>query len=239
MNIICCAIENDKPSARKENWFRYYHPIKRYFGAELLIAISDGPRETVGEYNRVDIKVMTYACGSVSLPFDPSMLNIVCFPVKLPARVDGWTYPRYWRSVWAAMNIGKALGAERVLEIETDAWVYTASMATRLANHRGFIGAPWCSEFTFPEMMLCCYPREVFQPVINFIGRKTWSQWSQPQPRPFENEIQHNFPIDLWYDTKGGRYCDSELSRDKRGSPPADADWSVQDEGITIEKWRA
>ena len=238
MNIICCAIENERPSARKENWFRYYHPIKKYFGAELLIAISDGPIQTVGRYDGIKPKLMNYSGPSVILPFDPDTLNIVCFPNQLPKRVDGWTYPRYWRSVWAAMNIGKALGADRVLEIETDAWVYTKRMADNLSNQSGYIGAPWCGQFGFPELMLCTYPREMFDPVAQFIGQKTWEQWSQPQSRPFENTMQQ-LPIDIWRNVIGGRYSDLELPDGKRGRPPADADWSVQDEGITLEKWRA
>ena len=231
MNIICCAIENEKPNARKEFWFRYYSKIMREFDAEYLIAISDGPN--ISQDYQIPVEQIDFS-DPVSM-WIKGRLNIVTFPEQLPARVDGSTYPRYYRSIWAAMTIGMALKVDRVLEIETDAWVYTPRMAKRLASHsRPTIGCGFSSRWGFPELMLATYPHALFAEVAQFIEQRTWADWAKPQPEIFEKVMEQTFPTTIWGDMIGDRYAEASGFV----APAADADFSVQDERVTIDRWR-
>jgi hypothetical protein len=235
MNILGATFLNHKPNDRKENWFRFYHCLRDKFDADFLVAAADD-RE-VSRALRMPVNIIPES--DLSLPhLEPFMLNIITFDAVLPDRVNMWTYPRYWRSFHGLMRVAKAVGAERLLHLETDAWVYTQRLADRFKSHtparadgHDRVACPWCPRYRMAELMLGVYHRSIFDPLLKFIESKTWEEWAQPQPMDFETAITINFGVQIWRDMIGDRYSED-------GRPlPANADFSVQDD-VSVPVWR-
>jgi predicted GIY-YIG superfamily endonuclease len=221
-NLLGCTIINEFPNDRKENYFRYYHPIRREFGAEFLVASSNS-KEVPTDYH---MPITTFPAEAIGIEkFKPNFygLNILTFEQRLPTRLNIWTYSEYWRSLWANLKLAKALDCVRLIELETDAWVYTKRLANRMINYRNGIGCPYCAKHKCAELMAAVYHRDTYDAVISFIESKSWEEWAKPQPCDFENAMMQKFKIDVWKDFLGDRHLEYGHAMDPN------ADFSVND----------
>jgi hypothetical protein len=197
------------------------------FGADYIMAVSDS--EQVPTDYQIPIAVWPF--DEKCVPLVKDKLNIITFKEPLPARIDRLTYPRYYRSLWGAIKIAKMLQADRLLEIESDAWVYTQRLATKLASIETGIGSPWCPRYRMPEVMLAAYYHDSFDATLRLIESRTWAQWSEPRLASFEQIVSANLPLVVWDEFKGDRYVEC-------GIPVCESsDFSVQDT-IPALKWK-
>jgi hypothetical protein len=227
-NLITCVIENSKPTVRKNNWWAYYGPLRARFDAKYLVACSDD-ENVANDYN-CDTSIITAESDRPQRQVREDALNIVTFKTQLPARVDGCSYPRHWRSLLTCFDLAKKLQCERLLTLESDSWVLTGRLADRLAKFPSGIGCPWCAVHTMAELMLAVYHRDIFDRMIAFIKRKSWEEWAKPQPENLERTLAKEFGIIPWMDLVGDRYVEREKPEQ---TPPADADFVIQGEGHT------
>jgi len=226
MNIIACQIENEKPTDRKIEWYRYYAPIKASFGSDLLLASSDSP--DIAEDYDIPIHVV-----SDIRRLNPDALNILPQPTALPRRVNDWTYPRYVRSVLACFLAAHDLGAERLILLDSDTFVLSARLARHLGTLDRGCGSCWCERFGFAEIMCSAFCRDTYQAVIDFIHGKSWEQWTEPQPEPFEMMLPKAIPdFQIWRQFIGNRYSECE---DR--TVPEDADFVCQGNAGTC-RWK-
>ena len=226
-NLISCAIENAKPTARKNAWAKYYLPLLDKFDAMALVAFSDSDPIPKEEY---EVPIWEGA------PLKRDALNIHAAYLRLPARVDGNSYPRHWHYLWRALRLAWDLKADRLFTIESDSWVLTQRVINRMMNCKAGIGCPWCLIHGMPETMLAAYSREAFKPMIGFIESKTWQEWAEPQPLCLERKLPEIFTHEIWGDIIGDRYCEY-LPEDPRHVVPPSADFVIQGEG-TSPVWR-
>jgi hypothetical protein len=227
-NLLTCVVEYGKPSARKSNWYKYYSPIRVKLDARYLVASGDS-----------DPILMDYDCNTnvIQCPdiywhrkLREDSLNLLWFREALPARSDGNTYPRHWRSLLACFELAKVTGCERLLTLESDSWALTRRLADRLGGFPSGIGCPWCACHSMVELMLAVYHRDIYGKMIDFIKAKSWAEWAKPQPHNLERTVGAHFNVQPWMDLVGDRYCERDPAEQ---TPPADADFIIQGEGIT------
>ena len=187
MNMIGGTMVNKFPIARTENYFKYYHPLLRKFDSEYLVVSADSDAVST-EYHVPIHKVPFKSVDDGRFTLDPLALNIITFEDPMVLKVNIWTYPAFWRSLWSLLKLAKKIGAVRLIELGTDCWVHTQRFADRLSTYQGpGIGCPWCARYQMLDLALASFHRDVFDSLIAFIESKTWAEWTVPQTMDFEN----------------------------------------------------
>ena len=112
------------------------------------------------------------------------------FPNRLGQRVDGEPFPGWYRSFSHAVRFGIREGFDRILHIESDAFLIS-DRAVEFFNRceRGWVGL-WCGQHRWPESTMQIINRDQFDAAWAFFEKPYSAYLGQPY-RPIETLIPY------------------------------------------------
>ncbi|MBW2645060.1 MAG: hypothetical protein JRE23_02570 [Deltaproteobacteria bacterium] len=161
--IFCTSYINDP--ARYNKWINYFFPSKEYFGADYIFLINDGS-ENINFDSRLRI-----IDAEKPLPDTlKSDLNIVKFPERF-GRISMTTYPGWWRSFTFAVKIAQKYSFDKIIHIESDAYVCSLRLAKYIKKiNRGWT-VLWSNYYDFPETCIQIICKDSFAALEDFYSK--------------------------------------------------------------------
>lgn len=200
---------------RYRQWIAYYGRRLRFFGAERLFLVDDGsPLDAV----RLEARIVAAGeeQGDPGLPAGPVMLR---FPVHL-GRSSIQDFPGWWRSFSFAALAARRYGFEKIIHVESDAYVLSPRMADYIAQLRTGWTAFWCRGQGFPETAIQVICGACIDSLATFYrrGAAFWFKARRANEIP-EGVLPFTSVCKAF---QGDRYgeCDGRI--------PADADYACQ-----------
>ncbi|MEG0885344.1 MAG: hypothetical protein RR376_10775 [Janthinobacterium sp.] len=154
--IFCTSYIKDRQAwdDRYQRWLDYYNnekPIK----ADKKFMIDDGspfmPPETI-------IKSVPHD-APLSLDGDDNL--IIRFNGNL-GRQNVSTYPGWWRSFLHSIEMAKALGVDKIIHIESDAYILSQRLADFINGVESGWHVLWTQRYRFPETAIQVICRDQF-----------------------------------------------------------------------------
>jgi len=182
---------------------RYLKWINAHLVGELindqLIIIDDGSDRipTSNKYNIININNDNdYFVKNKT----KSELNIFKFKKKL-GRLEVLNYPGWYRSFKFAINYAKMNNFEKIIHIESDAFIYSERMRNYVNNLNSGWTVFWCPRWNFPETCIQVICNDQIDTAINFfnINYSEYINKRIEELLPFTN-INQSFI--------GDRYCE-------------------------------
>lgn len=163
--IFCTSYIND--AERYRRWVDYFHPRREAFGAEQVFLINDG-----GEHADFDARIAVLD-GQAALPERlPGDLVMVTFAERL-GRVSMFCYPGWWRSFTFSVRLARHYGFDKIIHIESDAYVCSHRLADYIRRvNRGWT-ALWSKHYGFPETAIQIICRDAFPALEAYADRGT------------------------------------------------------------------
>jgi hypothetical protein len=143
--LFCTGYFRDEAAWRRRygRWLAYYGALGLH-DTRLVIIDDASPYQP----DAAEIR-------SVSSSQDLSLLSgseplIVRFDQRL-GRTERFSYPGWWRSFLHSVNVARALGAERIVHIESDAFILTPRLLDYLDGLRSGWTVLWSPHYDMPE----------------------------------------------------------------------------------------
>jgi len=127
---------------RYEPWFQYYR--RSALGHMPLVLIDDGS-PFIPNHEQVDL----YRAQSQLDP-QPGRLSIIRFTDNL-GRSSLTSYPGWWRSFLYAATLAQQTGYDKIIHIESDAYILSERFYSYLANIRQGWTTFWLPTYQMPE----------------------------------------------------------------------------------------
>jgi hypothetical protein len=135
----------NRTARRWLKWHRYYSSRLAHFNAQRLFIIDDGSPKTLIP------KTFTVVDAEKPLPKSLPAGPIVFRFRKRLGRRSMACFPGWWRSFTFAEVIAERYGYDKIIHLESDAFVTSKRLAKVLAEAtRGWLAA-WCARWKFPE----------------------------------------------------------------------------------------
>jgi hypothetical protein len=156
---------------RYRRWLEYYSQHRRWFGADRIALIDDGsPRA------RIDLPVAIVSADQLLPGRFPRKPALFRFEQHL-GRSDVFRFPGWWRSFTFSVSIARRYGFDKLIHIESDAFVLSARMAGHMRSlDRGWT-AFWCPRYNRPESAIQVICRDSFDELVSWHERgvEFWS----------------------------------------------------------------
>jgi hypothetical protein len=170
--LFCTSYTGGAASpSRWRRWCDYYDARRDAFGVERLCLIDDGspvgaacPGTTIVDCER--------------LP-DELPAGIVCFRFAHHyGRRSLHSFAGWWRSFAFAAHVARRYGFDKLLHVESDAFVLTRRLADRLRALDSGWSALWCPRFRMPEsaVQVLCGPALIELEGLFAAGPPAWEQ---------------------------------------------------------------
>jgi hypothetical protein len=199
-SIIFCTsfIKNSKSwENRYQRWLDYYDNVP--IDAVKKIMIDDGspflpPTEI--------IKTISY---NDPLPLDGEKNIIIRFNDNL-GRQSMSSYPGWWRSFLHSIEIARALGVDKIIHIESDAYILSPRLANFINETKSGWHVLWTDRYQFPETAIQIICRDQFENFEKFKAECPESGFTDIAERllPFSS-VHKEF--------KGDRYSEFKKNR--------------------------
>ena len=206
-------VADEQSAGRYQKYLGYFRTQYHGLGISNLVFIDDGSERRNIELLQIPIFLMD------SLPVRLPDISVVTFPTHLgrPVHLDfqGW-----WRSFLTAPIIAERYGFDKLIHIESDAYVLSERLIKYLAGLSIGWTTLWCQRHGFPE------------PAIQVIGKDQFETMKKVVPRA-DIDPEHVFPFTFIEreSFKGDRYGEYQ------DFIPEDADYACQAENLDISKW--
>lgn len=153
--IFCTSFIKDAPSweSRYQRWLDYYENIP--IDAVKKIMIDDGspflpPAEII---NTVSHSAPLAENGDKNL--------IIRFDNNL-GRQSGADYPGWWRSFLHSVNVANELGVDKIIHIESDAYIMTPRLVNFINEIESGWNVLWSPRYRMPETAIQVICRDQF-----------------------------------------------------------------------------
>ena len=158
--IFCTSYINDVQ--RYQRWIDYVYPRRDVFGADCVILINDGMENVEFDDRLALVDVQKELPRKL-----PGDLVMFTFPDRL-GRPSMFCYPGWWRSFTYSVRIAQKYGFDKIIHIESDAFV----CSRRLADHIRSINWGWTSLwshcYSMPETAIQVICRDSFENLERF-----------------------------------------------------------------------
>jgi hypothetical protein len=131
--------------ARYQKWLDFYRPRLEAFGAQRLFMVDDGSRA-----DEIRIPVQVFAAEERRDCEPPEEVQLYRFSTHL-GRLSKGTFPGWWRSFTFAGQLARAYGYQRVIHLESDAFVLSRRLADFIAKAEDGWTVLWCPRWRMPE----------------------------------------------------------------------------------------
>jgi predicted O-linked N-acetylglucosamine transferase (SPINDLY family) len=178
--IFCTSYARD-PADWDRRYGRWIDAITQSeMPQDQILIVDDGSAE-LPPWPGVTV-VSEAACPTPQAAPVPGGVMLYHFEANL-GRVDVWDFPGWYRSFAFAAQYAEAHGFERVIHIESDAFL----ISKRVQDHLGGLSEGWvalhCSKYNFPELAITAAAGQ---------GVRDFASWTR-QPAPF----QHGRAVEL------------------------------------------
>lgn len=137
---------------------------RKFFGAEAIFLVNDGP-----EGIDFDGRVSLMRHDQLSRQYLRE-LNLVWFDNRL-GRPSMFCYPGWWRSFTFSVRIARKFGFDKIIHIESDAYVLSRRLVDYLRSiNRGWT-AMWSPTYAFPETSIQIICADAFPRLEEFASR--------------------------------------------------------------------
>lgn len=162
--IFCTSYMPDQSAwdSRYKRWFDYYR--NSALCNDYIVAIDDAS-PFIPESSDIEI-VDAYAALSAETPF----CGIVRFPDRL-GRASLTVYPGWWRSFLHALNLARMVKAEKIIHIESDAYILSDRLMTFINEKKNGWTCLWSSHFRLPETAIQIICSDQFHKLESFQNR--------------------------------------------------------------------
>lgn len=199
--LFCTSYINTSKSwkTRYKRWLNYYQ--SSHLHSDIILMIDDGATYTPADHD------LTIALEDSSLPKDCCGTLLYRFKNRL-GRTSLIDYPGWWRSFLKSVELADYLGADKIIHIESDAFLLSGRIVDLLNNITTGWHVMWSQHYQFPETAIQVICRDQFQAMKDF-------------KRRHESEIisdiaENILPFtDIHREFIGDRY--SEFGRSRRG----------------------
>lgn len=154
--IFCTSFIKDAPSweSRYQRWLDYYQDIP--INAVKKIMIDDGspflpPADII---NTVSDSTPLASNGDKNL--------IIRFNNNL-GRQSGADYPGWWRSFLHSVKVANELGVDKIIHIESDAYIMTPRLVNFINEIESGWNVLWSPRYRFPETAIQVICRDQFE----------------------------------------------------------------------------
>lgn len=161
----------DRSLSRYSKWCGYYVPRAGEFGASHVFLIDDGT--PLSRLRKLKIPIVN---AEGPLPDNlPGKVVIFRFP-KRYGRSSISVYPGWWRSFSFSSQLARNYGFEKILHIESDAYVLSHRMAKTLRAIGAGWNVLWCPRWKFPECSIQIIGKDSIPALSRYwrAGRKFW-----------------------------------------------------------------
>ena len=229
--IFCTSFIKDAESwqSRYQRWLDYYETMP--INAIRKIMIDDGSPYLPSE------KIINTVHHSSSLSLHNDTNLIIRFDDNL-GRQSGSAYPGWWRSFLHSINIANELAVDKIIHIESDAYILTPRLVNFINEIESGWHVLWSPRYKFPETAIQIICRDQFEVFEKFKNNNPSLSFSDIAERllPF-TAIHQQFKGDRYSEIKKNRWIFRSkkfdkipiFKRDFFWEPiPADADFVTQ-----------
>lgn len=229
--IFCTSFIKDAESwqSRYQRWLDYYETMP--INAIRKIMIDDGSPYLPSE------KIINTVHHSSPLSLHNDTNLIIRFDDNL-GRQSGSAYPGWWRSFLHSINIANELAVDKIIHIESDAYILTPRLVDFINEIESGWHVLWSPRYKFPETAIQIICRDQFEVFEKFKNNNPSLSFSDIAERllPF-TAIHQQFKGDRYSEIKKNRWIFRSkkfdkipiFKRDFFWEPiPADADFVTQ-----------
>lgn len=157
--LFCTGyIGSDKAIIRYDTWSRFYSNMKEKLGYDYMVIIDDGsPLEYLQKFGdavsgMVTLNRIEHRKGLIGLgkKFDENKINIVSFEKNL-GRPILELVPGWWRSFSVSPYVAEYLGCDKIIHIESDAYILSDKLAETIRNENNGHHVLYSPESEYPE----------------------------------------------------------------------------------------
>ena len=163
--LLFCTSYIDSPRAweeRYQRWLRYYQQGR--LQADLLAMIDDGASHVP------EVPGLCLAGDDGALPARCDGLLLYRFAERLGRpRVDH--YPGWWRSFFKSLDLAEHFGADKIVHVESDAFLLTQRAFDCVNEARTGWHVMWCAHYGFPETAIQVICQDQFGALRDFRRR--------------------------------------------------------------------
>lgn len=152
--LFCTSYINDVK--RYKRWVNYFYPRRSQFGAESVFLINDGNNDI--NFDERLIAVHTDDILPVILPSDLVMFTFE----KHLGRSRMFCYPGWWRSFTYSVIIAQKYGFNKIIHIESDAYVFSNRLANYIRRINSGWTALWSDHYLMPETAIQVICKDAF-----------------------------------------------------------------------------
>jgi len=159
--IFCTSFIRDADAweSRYQRWLDYYKDVP--INAVKKILIDDGspslpPRDSINMLPH-DAPLASNEDENLIIRFDDNL-----------GRQDMETYPGWWRSFLHSVEVAKALGADKIIHIESDAFILSQRLVDFINQTESGWHVLWAQRYKFPETAIQIICRDQFEHLENF-----------------------------------------------------------------------
>lgn len=199
--VFCTSYINtqDAWNVRYSRWLKYYEATDLH--RDITAMIDDGatyiPRD----------QGITIASEKSFLPKDFSGVLLYRFDKRL-GRISIKNYPGWWRSFLKSVQLARYFDADKIIHIESDAFILSQRLIDFLNNTNSGWHVMWSNHYQFPETAIQLICKDQFEIMENFANQYN----SKGAPDIAENILPFS---EVHKDFIGDRY--SEVLRSRRG----------------------
>jgi hypothetical protein len=163
--------QRDRSLSRYSKWCNYYIPRAKEFGASHVFLIDDGT--PLPRLKKLKIPIIN-AEGPLPKTL-PGKAVIFRFP-KRYGRSSISVYPGWWRSFSFSSQLAKHYGFDKVIHVESDAYVLSPRMAKALSRINKGWNVLWCPRWKFPECSIQIIGKDSIAALNQYwkAGKKFW-----------------------------------------------------------------
>lgn len=164
-SIIFCTSYIPDQSAwenRYKRWFYYYR--KSALQSDFIVAIDDASPFTPQSSN------ISVVDANIVLPAQDPFCGIMRFPERL-GRSSLTVYPGWWRSFLHSLNVARMLKAEKIIHIESDAFILSERLMHFINEKKSGWTCLWSPHFRLPETAIQIICSDKFDQLESFQKR--------------------------------------------------------------------
>jgi hypothetical protein len=159
--LFCTSYIRDQATwnDRYLRWLTHYQAMD--LGASRILMIDDSSPFTPAS---AQLPCVSHDTDLRTLDHRHLMLR---FPDRL-GRSGLLTYPGWWRSFLHALNVARQLGAQKIIHIESDAYVLSPKLAEHIRTINSGWTTLWSEHFRIPETAVQVICEDQFEAMASF-----------------------------------------------------------------------
>lgn len=197
--LFCTSFIKDEASwqQRYSRWLDFYNASP--LGDTMKFMIDDG-----SPFSPADARIETVA-HDAPLTYAQHKIVRVHFPNNL-GRQSMSIYPGWWRSFLHSINIAREVGAQKIIHIESDAFILSDRLFEFIDSVQTGWHVLWAQRYGLPETAIQVICEDQFESLTNFK-----QQAEQTPPTEFAEHILPFTSVDKSF--LGDRYSEFKRNR--------------------------